>query len=744
MSDGTFWGELKRRNVIRVATVYAVGGFVVLQLADILFPALSLAEQDIRYVVAALLLLFPVVVAFSWFYELTPDGLRRTTAVEEDASITSDTGRRIDRIVIVLLSLAVIALLARMVIVDGGASEAPSQADAEPSAPTSTPPAARDPAIPSVAVLPLVNMSSDTENEHFADGLTEELLNRLAQNDNLRVAARTSSFFYKGRNEDLRTVGEALGVEHLLEGSVRKAGDRIRITVQLIKADDGFHLWSQTFDREVLDVFAVQDEISVAVARAMEVALVPEDPRIANARSTADARAYDLYLRASEALASRTREGVSFALEAFAEAAELDPGYGPPLLGRAEAALVAQNNFGTLELLEAEAIADEALDRADAIGFTEDRYWALRGLQAQHLMLLDASRYDAAVEAFERSLAINENRALTYTWYASTLEDRPGTLSASERTLRDQRIRQLLEQSLRLDPLNRVTQTNYLRSIWAEGDDDRYWEMAEEFRSRDPEYAGFHYQIAWNLLTIGRFDDSLATFFDAPGGPPNAWPLIVSLVALNERERVLDVAERIPRDAPEYDSVQLRIFAETATTEDVLDRARSMLESTERALRSQGMFDRLLREEAFTVARELLERAFPTLTEETPQTNAENLLAFYARILYLEGQRERAQELATLVLAQNEGTRVLGPGGRGVENLWSYLVLERREDAVAELETLFEAGWRNYYAENMHESPFFDPIRDDPRTIAVRSAVDADLAEQKPRCLQLLADNGYL
>ena len=750
--SSSVWEELRRRNVFRLVTVYAVGSFVVLQLADILLPALSLADEDIRWVLAALIGLLPFVTAFAWFFELTPEGLKRTAAVESAESITSDTGRRIDRFVIVLLSVAVVFLLVRAVLTD-----LPQTAVAERSPDTAETAATMDPAeaaadvdetadTPSVAVLPLVNMSSDAENEHFADGLTEELLNALAQNDSLRVAARTSSFYYKGRNVQLSEIGETLGVDHILEGSVRKAGDRIRITVQLIKAADGFHLWSQTYDRELLDVFAVQDEISKEVARVMNVTLVPEPPRIAAARTTESKAAYELFLRANEALYTREEAQIRQALDWFREASSLDASYAPPLLGIAEAVLVWQNNHKGLGLLEAHEIAVEALDRAAELGFETARYWALRGLAAEYLIVRDPRNYALAAQAFERSLQLSDNLAIAYTWYAGLIERAPGVTSETERMLARQRRTQLLEQSLRLDPLNRVTRGNYLINLWRDGEEERFWEEARAIAVLDPEYP-----LAWQYMGIvhlgrGRLVEGIETLLAGPEDGRSLGPLFRVVESLGEPGLARQLAAGLPETSPTHAFAQAWLRARLETPAEIRMRAEAVLTSPEPDPYGGELGTRLIRDGEYTLARRFIEHDFPPLTAEIPEIPRQSaqILAIYSLILHHAGDRARAREMARLSLAQTRGKPLVGLNAREAADVMSYLVLDRREEAIAEFQALHDAGWRFHRASLLAGDSLFATIAEQPGVKARLEQADAELAEQKDECIALLREYGYL
>ena len=253
--------ELRRRNVFRVGVAYAVGAWLLLQLTEVLSELLTLPEKVGPIVVALVVIGLPITLILAWLYEMTPQGIMREKDVDRSQSITRQTGRKLDRTIIGVLAVAVAYLLVDKLVlrhsVDPVARSATEVAqDAAPDRPAS------------VAVLPFVNMSNDRENEYFSDGLTETLLHMLAQLPDLRVAARTSSFAFKGENTSVADIAATLGVEHILEGSVQKSGDRVRVTAQLIRAQDGFHIWSQNYTRPLEDIFAIQDEIATDVAAA--------------------------------------------------------------------------------------------------------------------------------------------------------------------------------------------------------------------------------------------------------------------------------------------------------------------------------------------------------------------------------------------------------------------------------------------------------------------------------------------
>jgi len=297
-----FFAELKRRNVARVGIAYVVIGWVLAQIAEFVVENFGAPDWVLKTFVVFLLLGLPLALFFAWAFEFTPEGLKRKKDVDRSQSITAQTGRKLDFIIIGVLIVAVGFLLLDKFYFE------------EISAPYDETVATE---IQSIAVLPFVNMSDD--NDYFADGLSEELLNLLTKVPNLKVVGRTSSFAFKGRNKDLREIGDALAVTKVLEGSVRRSGDRLRVTAQLINVADGFHIWSETYDRQMADIFDIQDDVAGAIAGALKLHLTS-----AADRPTQNVEAYARYL---EALALRTYtsgEDISLAQDLLDQAIALD------------------------------------------------------------------------------------------------------------------------------------------------------------------------------------------------------------------------------------------------------------------------------------------------------------------------------------------------------------------------------------------------------------------------------------
>ncbi len=265
----SFFAELRRRNVIRVAVAYGVVAWVLAQVAEFAFENFGAPDWVLKSVVVILLLGLPLVIVFAWAFEMTPDGIKREKEVDRSQSITAQTGRKLDRTIIVVLLVAVAWFAWDKFSNSTDSEPAIAAAIEDPADPVAAPPQSEK----SVAVLPFVAMSSGPDDEFFADGLTEEILNSLAQLPELLVTARTSAFSFKGKDMPIDQIASALGVRHVVEGSVRRSVDRLRVTVQLIRASDGFHLWSETYDATSEDAIAVQENIAEKIAVALDIIL---------------------------------------------------------------------------------------------------------------------------------------------------------------------------------------------------------------------------------------------------------------------------------------------------------------------------------------------------------------------------------------------------------------------------------------------------------------------------------------
>lgn len=397
----SFLAELKRRNVIRVAAAYVVVGWLLLQAADVLSPALHLPEWIVTAIALLLLLGFVPVLLFSWVYELTPEGLKKDADVDVAVSTTSETGRKLNIITIIAV-VGIAALIGWQQLGPPPAPQANSIADAPPdSLEPASPVAANTVDDASIAVLPFADLSPGNDQAYFSDGIAEEILNVLVRIESLTVASRTSAFGFKGQEAlGIPTIAARLKVRHILEGSVRKSGDTVRITAQLIDAQTDAHLWSQTFDRELTteNIFAVQDEIAGAIVTQLGLVLGDAGVGASPVKVTTESvDAYEIYLKAQGLFHVRDEQNIPEIVELYEQAVALDPDFAEAWAGLAAAYLVVPGwALGSREDYYPKAI--EAADRATTLDDRLALPYAVRGSTRENDFIGALAQLDRAVQ----------------------------------------------------------------------------------------------------------------------------------------------------------------------------------------------------------------------------------------------------------------------------------------------------------------------------------------------------------
>jgi TolB-like protein len=476
MNPKNFFGELKRRNVYKVAVAYGVVGWLVVQIATQVFPFLEIPNWLVRLVIVFVAVGFPIALVIAWAFELTPEGIRRA----EDVDLPAASGSK-NRAWIYVAAIGA-ALSVGLFFVGrytaGNATPRPS----EPATAISQ---------KSIAVLPLLNESGDPKDEYFSDGLSEELIAALAQIRELKVIGRSSSFRFKERKEESKTIGEKLGVATLLEGTVRKQGDRVRIVAELVNAADGIELWTRTFDRELKDIFAVQAEIAAAVAESLKVTLLGSDEQSTNS-ATKSTEAHNAYLQGHFHFQRRNLEDFRKAVSYFDEAIRLDPDYALAYAERSEA----WSFIGDLTGQRATAWPKAKSDAEKAVAIAP--YLAEAHAALGWVRFFIDWKFTEGLSELKRAKELSPANPTANDLLARVIVYL-GRVDEAERQAR---------QAVELDPLSVTAQGNLGRVLFVAGKLDEADAVARKAADLQPSAAGNHrYQV---LVAVERGDGETA------------------------------------------------------------------------------------------------------------------------------------------------------------------------------------------------------------------------------------------
>src|SRR5438876_1162665 len=495
MKIDNFFTELKRRNVYKVAIAYAVVSWLLIQAASIFFPAFDAPAWVMKIFIIVIIFGFPVALIFSWAFEITPEGIKLESEIEPNKSIKRRTGRKI---VAVTIALAVVAAgLFVYQLVRPKSTITPRQSEAATAAPNK-----------SIAVLPFVNMSADKNDEYLSDGMTEELINVLAKVPGLRVPGRTSCFAFKGKNEGdiFRKVGDQLHVGTVLEGSVRKAGDKLRVTAQLINVSDGYHLWSKDYDGDVKDILNFQSNVAEQVVQALQVKLRGDEKRILAKKPTENPEAHRLYLLGRYEFGKYTQTGWNNAIHYYEQALRIDPNFALAYCGLAD-------NYaymGSVVMPGKEAIAKGKEFAQKALELDPELAEAHMSLA---LALVAAFDWRNGLKEFDRALELNPNLAFAYELQAWTL-NRLGRFDEAIAKTR---------KAVELDPLNPFFQMSLsFYQYWA-GQYDEAIEQARKTLAMDPNSAISHVLLGLSFLKKGDTAGAIAELQKSKAPDPGAW-----------------------------------------------------------------------------------------------------------------------------------------------------------------------------------------------------------------------------
>jgi len=481
MKIDNFFAELKRRNVIRAAAFYAASAWLLVQVATQVFPFFHISEWVVRWIVVVAAVGFPFWILLAWFYEWGPQGLQREGEIAAAPSpVARQQRKNVDRWIIAMLSLAIVLLLANQFIdrrnekTAGGASIIPNK---------------------SIAVLPFDNLSRDPDNAYFVEGIQDEILTRLAKIADLKVIARSSTQRFQNKG-DLPQIAQQLGVAHLVEGSVQKVNDQVRINVQLIKAANEAHLWAEVYDRKLTDIFAVESEIAKTIADTLQAKLTGSEQRVIAARPTESLEAHELYLKGRHFWNRRTETDLKKAVEYFQQAIEKDRSYALAYAGLADCYGVMPNysNDAPKPFLDkAIPAARRAIELDDSLA---EAHAALGNAIGADLQL-------AACEAeFKRAFDLNPNYASPHQWYGEVLQ----SLGRFDESIAE------LRRAHDLDPLSLIINTILASTLYSGGRHEEASQQIQRTIDLDPNFSVAYWVRGQINEDAGKIDEAIRDY----------------------------------------------------------------------------------------------------------------------------------------------------------------------------------------------------------------------------------------
>lgn len=703
--------DLRRRKVLRVAGAYVVAGWGVVQAVEAAESILALPQWVVGFVAVLLAAGLPVAMVFAWAFQAQP------TPAEGDGGSESvlPPGWGFGQDLVLLFAvLAVVVVTGFQVANRSGADDAGNRPEREGSAD-----------LLSVAVLPFVSFSDDADDGYFADGLTEELINGLTQLNGLKVPGRTSSFYFKGRDLDLREVGRQLDVAHVLEGSVRRSGERLRVTVQLVSAADGFHLWSRTYDRELTDALAIQEDIAAHVSAALRSTLLADGH---NHAAEGNAGTYPSFLIATGLLRERSRESLTEARALFSRILEASPDDVEALAGYARATIHLAGAFLTLDFEPAAASAVGSAERALALA--PDNVAAnLTAGQVYSAMALrtDEAHYSAMAERYlARALDLAPGDAEVLRSYGGLLV-RLGRWGSAVK---------ITERAVVSDPLDRGARLQHAEALRGAGRLADARAGLERLLALSPDYWAGHLELGELLVEAGALDlahEHLRPAHESGASPRASFALAhlyLNLGAVRLVSETLDEIDATPYSAALAEMVR-KVMADDGAA--ALEHARRELARTGDRIWRPMLVLAAINRDALDTARDQLRQLEPSLLGPEPDLSRidPNIVLLAANLLFLEAQQTQATTLLERLLeltAPMAGSH--DPVARKLIRTQALARLGRADEALAELEDAYRQGYRTLYDFDnfvrLDRYPSFSPIRGDPRFVELLARIEAD------------------
>lgn len=700
--------ELKRRNVIRVGIAYLVAAWLLLQITDVLVPILTLPESAARFVVLLLVVGFVPALIFAWAYELTPEGVKREREISRTRSVTGVTGRKLDFAIIAMLVLAIVYLIVENYAFEDAGS-----------------PVAEGVLEKSIAVLPFRNRSDNAADVHFVDGVQDDILTQLAKLATFdKVISRTSTERYRDTDLPIPQIGEELGVATILEGGVQRAGNRVRINVQLIDASTDEHLWAETYDHEltVENLFAIQNEISREIVTALHGVLSDEESERLQQMPTTSLEAHAEYAFGRREIAKRTGEAVLKAQAHFENAVKLDPDYALAWVGLADAHALQREYLGRA-LESTYEVREAAINKALAIDPLSGEAYASLGLLREHQQELN----EAEVH-YLKSIELSPNYATVHHWFSILLRG-TGRFEKAEAQSR---------KAIELDPLAPVLRTNLIEILIAVGRMDEAEAAILEGLRRNPEFPGYYLSMS----ILHRFEFRIAEALRwsraasrlNPTAPSNRLRECWEYLALGADESAEQCIDALEADLPDVFPGGVRAFLllSRGQHDDAVALIETVLAAGANPNLKRSYADVLFIAGSWSSLRALLEETNPVLfgdEEWAPSTeNDFDLAVMAASTLYADGEIERANYLLDQAVAAVESLPSSRVTGHRKIPVFIHVVRGDKQKAIAALRAKFEADGVN--ATFAYRSPLVAPMQDEPEWLALVAEIEAEFARQ--------------
>jgi TolB-like protein/Tfp pilus assembly protein PilF len=705
-NTGGFFSELRRRNVFRVAIAFIIVAWLLLQVVDILVPMLSLPEWVGRFVLLLLVIGFPISLLFAWAFELTPEGVKLEKDIDRSVSITHNTGRKLDFVIIGVL----IAALGISLYVNYD-EEAPTELTVEASDAEPAEGVAVSSHLASIAVLPFANRSADESDAFFVDGMHDDLLTQLAKISALKVISRTSVLQYRDTEKSMKTIGDELGVTTLLEGGVQRAGNRIRINVQLIDAETDEHLWAETYNRELTteNIFEIQEEMSLKIADALHAALSPDEQKRISGRPTQSLKAYEAYLVGRQRLATRNLDDIEESIRYFELAITEDENFALAYAAIAEARMV-QNNNGVISLEQMLEYVRPLVEKAQSIDQEQGMVYNVMGGLAEYEgdLALAKTYYLKAIE-------VAPGYTTAYIWLGLLHENFTGDFDEALR---------LYAMANELDPAAALPRYNHAAHLANLGRPDEAMEIFRRVTEDSPNvavarmFAGEVLAYSFSRYADGMIEMQRAAVIDDPSKSYIGF-LFTELGDFESARIWHDAYRREYFDAGFGQSIEIQLLLAEDKPKEASEVARILLGFSRDTIDEPDLL-RAIRDYNISVGNEadsidLYRKFYPELFRESPDVNRVNIMAAVDLCLLLKitGREDDCIALAIQSLELMNSMPRLAALGVGILDVELHAILGDRDAAIASLRDANDAGLV-MYVDLEHDYLNLASISDDP------------------------------